>query len=460
MSTYIRTVLEDKFPLEISDALVQSVIKYTTAFEVANSAALSTPYLGLVPCKFKEQFKTEFFDLFNVDSSHISKLFNTHNVNYFAGVRLTDLNPLSRVSMTEDQKKYEQQGISSATIRKAIESIPSINTNFKVVSDPFNLFCNYAAYKIYTAKNITEKMRISGAAAVLKLLQYKYFTSLVNFRFRFKPSEAIMRSTFEQLSDRFDIRKYGTWKNVMDARVNDMLSGDSVHSNTLNKFEDDKAVLYMISDFQTRIRNQINIFVTEYMRVKETGDIIGDYASTGNDSETGEKILLDQQDVFTNTILKIYSDSLTTSRWLFDPAIKITVSLFSALNTSVFKKFLIAYSEYAVLKNKQGLKDDVKEVDGSVLYLGPQSFVDQVIQKSFRYCVQNNVDINKPVEVLKTVKGVMSSSRVADPGILAVRSSSSYIVNEIADTNREATVSALRIGLIIYIVLLALKEMK
>lgn len=459
MSTYIRSVLEEKFPLTITPALVNAVIKYTTSFEVANSAALSTPYLGLVPCKFKEQFKNEFFDLFNVNSTAISKLFNTHGTNYFAGVKLAELNPLSRLANTEDQEKYEQQGVSSTTIKKAISIIPSINTNFKVVSDPFNLFCNYAAYKILTSK-ITDKLKIEGAAAVLKLLQYKYFTSLVNFRFRFRPSESVMRATFEQLSDRFDIRKYGSWKNVMDARVNDLLSPDSVHAKTLNTFEDDKAVLYLISDFQTRIRNQINIFVMEYMRVKETNDVIGDYSATGTDSETGEKVLLDQQDAFTTAILKVYSDSLSTSRWLFDPAIKITVSLFSAITTSTFRKFLIAYSEYAVLKNKQGLKDEVKDVNGSVLYIGPQVFIDQVIQKSFRYCVTNNVNIDRPVEVLKTVKAVMSSSRVADEGILSVRSSSSYITSEIADTNREATVSALRIGLIVYIVLLALKEMK
>ena len=459
MSNYIRDTLEDHFPLTITPAIASAIVRYTTSFEVANMNALSTPYLGLVPIKFKESFKQEFFDLLNVDSSVITKLFNTHREDTFAGVSLKALIPSVKQGMIAEERIYKEQGISTTTINKVIKTIPSINTNFKVVSDPFNLFTNYTVYKILNS-DIPEKLKKESASAVLKLLQYKYFTSLVNYRFRFKPSEAVMRSTIEQLSERFDIRRYGTWKNVMDTRVADILSEDSLHSKALTTFTDDKAVLYLITDFQTRIRNQLNIFVEEYMRVKQTGDIIGDYGSTGTDSESGEKVLLDQEDRLTTAILKVYTDSLTTSRWLFEPAIKITASLFTALNVSIFRKYLIAYSEYAVVKNNQGNKEEVKEKNGEVLYIGPYVFTHQTIQQSIRYCVRNNVDISKPVEVLKTVRAVMSSSRVSDSNILAVRASSGYICDQINITDRSATVSALRIGLIIYMVLLVLKEMK
>lgn len=459
MSTYIRDTLEEHFPLTITPAIASAIVRYTTSFEVANMNALSTPYLGLVPIKFKESFKQEFFDLFNVDGNAIAKFFSTHREDTFAGVSLKSLLPSVRKGIVDEEKNYKEQGISTSTINKVIKTIPSINTNFKVVSDPFNLFTNFAVYKILSS-SIPDKLKQDAAAAVLKLLQYKYFTSLVNYRFRFKPSEAVMRTTIEQLSDRFDIRRYGTWKNVMDARVADILGKDSIHTKALTTFTDDKSVLYLITDFQTRIRNQLNIFVEEYMRVKQTGDIIGDYGSTGTDSESGEKVLLDQEDRLTTAILKVYTDSLTTSRWLFEPAIKITASLFTALNTNLFKKYLIAYSEYAVVKNKQGNKEEVKEQNGEVLYIGPYVFTSQCIQQSIRYCLRNGVDISKPVEVLKTVRAVMSSSRVSDPAILAVRSSSGYICEQIGIVDRPATQSALKIGLVVYMVLLVLKEMK
>jgi hypothetical protein len=246
----------------------------------------------------------------------------------------------------------------------------------------------------------------------------------------------------------------------MDKRVEDLLSEDSIHRKTLLTFIEDKDVLYLITDFQTRIRNQINIFVEEYMRVKETRDLVGDYSATGSDSESGEKVILDQEDKFTNVALAIYSDSLNVSRWLFDPAIKITVSLFSAISIAQFRSFLISYSEYAVVMNNQNKKEEVIEKDGVALHIGPANFVRTVIQQSMRYCINSGIDVTNTVAVLKTIRGVMSSSRISDPGIIGVRMSSAYITGQLYDSNREATLSALRIGLIIYIILITIKMMK
>ena len=102
----------------------------------------------------------------------------------------------------------------------------------------------------------------------------------------------------------------------------------------------------------------------------------------------------------------------------------------------------------------------MKEENGVIMPIGPYSFITNVIQQSYRYCMNNNVNTKNPVEVLKAVRGVMSSSRVSDPGIIAVRAASNHIVNEVYPSNRDTTLSALRIGLIIYIVLLTIKETK
>ena len=459
MPNLIKTTLEEKFPIDITPAIANALCKYTLAFEVKNSKALSTPYLGLESCKFKEQFKQEFFDIFNTDGSQIAKLFNTYSRNTFAGVNLNSLTSLKRNVLAEEQKTYSDQGISNSTIKAVINTIDSIDKNFKVVSDPFNLFTSYVVYRCEKSK-LPEDLKKRAQIAVLKLLQYKYFTSLVNYRFKYRPSEAAMQATFESLSDRFDIRKYGTWQKVMENRVIDILGPESIHRETIRTFADDKAVLYFITDFQTRIRNQLNIFCEEYMRVKELNNTIGSYSTTGSDAESGEKIILDNEDALTSAGLKIYSDSLITSKWLYDPAIRVTVSLFTALNITLFKKFLIGFSEYSVLKNNRGLKEEMKEENGIVMPIGPYSFITNAIQQSYRYCINNNVNTKNPVDVLKAVRGAMSSSRVSDPGIVAVRAASNHIVNEVYESNRDTTLSALRIGLIIYIVLLTIKETK
>lgn len=45
---------------------------------------------------------------------------------------------------------------------------------------------------------------------MLLFLQYKFFTSLVNYRFKYKANEAIMTATYEQLSNKYYIKVYGT----------------------------------------------------------------------------------------------------------------------------------------------------------------------------------------------------------------------------------------------------------
>ena len=461
MSTTIKDILEEKVPIKITPDLVTRLNKYVVAYETSgtNLNAFASPYLGLSQCVFTSQNKEEFFDLFNVDSKEFAANIVSNAKDTVFGFSVRGLIPLLKKSAAIEANNMLNRGFSSSDMKKIINSIPAINSNFKVVSDPFNLFASYLTY-CFAKSKLPPNLKLHGQTLVLKMLQYKYFTSLVNHRFPYKPNEAVMQATFESLTDRFDIKKFGTWKVVIENRVADILSPTSIHKKTIDTFVDDKAVLYFITDFQTRIRNQINIFVEEYMRVKEVNDKFGSYSTIGTDSETGEAMYVDQETKLDVAIQKVYADCLSVSRFLDDAAIRIVASLFSAVNNTQVRNMLIGFSEYATKQVKANKKDETKVQGDTVILYGPYAFIEHIIRKTYNYCSKNSINIDKPVEVIKASKNVYSSSRISDPGILNIKATVNILIMQIQHSTRETTVSALKIALIIYIVLLTIKALK
>lgn len=460
MATLIKDTLTKEVNINITPDLVTRIHKFVVSYEMtgSNLNAFASPYLGMYQCLFTENTKNEFFELFDVDSgsfaSHI-----VSKANSVFGVAMSELNPLMRKSMDTEKRDMMRAGFTALDMKKIIKTIPSINSNFKVVSDPFNLFTTYLVH-CFSVSRLPEQQKYQAQTDILKLLQYKYFTSLVNHRFPYRPNEAVMQATFESLTDKFDIKKYGTWKLVMENRVADMLAKDSIHRKTIDTFVDDKAVLYFITDFQTRLRNQINVFVEEYMRIKELNDKFGSYSTVTTDAETGETAYADQETRLDTCIQKIYADCLSISRFLDDQAIRLTASMFSAVNNTQVRNMLIGFSEYAVKKIKENKKDETKVQNDSILYLGPYVLIANIIRQTYRYCSRNGVDISRPVEVIKTAKNVYSSSRVADPSIVNIKMTMNELILKIQHSTRETTVSALKIALIIYIVIKSIREMK
>lgn len=460
MAHQILDVLSEKVPLTITPALAKAIIHYVTAYETygTNINAFTSPYLGLYPCVFRAADREGFFELFHTDEGRLSKFiasYTENNKNRMFGIETRALVSMNLPFIRAFSSKLLTLGFTSADMRKVTQDISTIDNDFKVASDPFNIFCVWATHRVLNAK-LDNRLKYDTAAAILKLLQYKFFTSLVNWRFKFKPNEQLMQTTYESLSDRYDIKQYGTWKGLMDARIQTFLAPNSIHYKTLHEFHDDKAILYVITDIQSRIRAQINAFYEEYMRVKDSDDIIGSYSSVGTDNE-GEKVLLDNEEGIDMAISSVYQDTMSITRFLDDKAIRLVVSLFTALRMDQFRQFLIAYSEKITKLAKAKKDDEVSETNDGEIYIGGHILVQQIIQQTYRYCQNTNVNTKIPSEIIKTAKGVYSASRVLEQDIVNIRNSVDALVLELQKSRRETTVSAIKVAFILYIVVLSLK---
>ena len=208
------------------------------------------------------------------------------------------------------------------------------------------------------------------------------------------------------------------------------------------------------------MRSQINLYVEEFMRIKESGDLIGSYGSTGTDKEDGQKMILSVESGLDMAISSVYQDTMSVSRLLDDRAIRLTAGLFTALRPDQIRQMMLAFSEYCVKMAKTKNDDKTSTIGDEEIYLGGHVLIQQIIQQTYRYCRNNGTNINSPVAILKTTKDVYSSSRISDAGIIAVKSSVGNLVLELQASRRETTLSALRVAFIMYIMLLAIKYIR
>lgn len=462
MSHEIKDTLSAFIKIEMTPALANAVIRFVNAYESRGThpEAFNSPFLGLYPCFFLTKDRDDFFAIFDVDNkeitSHINKHSNGHDTIF--GITTRSLMDSFRGMLDNLRRSMVIQGITASDVRRMVNDITSIDSNFKVASDPLNIFVTYLLH-ITAISTLKDELKRTVLFKLLMLLQYKFFTSLVNHRFKYKPDESVMVAMFESLTNKFDIKQYGTWKKVMESRAEQFVQKDSLHYNTFINYDDDKKILYVITDVQTRIRNQINIVTHEFMLAKERHDKIGTYSHMGTDAE-GEKVIMSGNSGFDMMIASVYNDSLAVTRFLDDDALMLVSGMFRGLPLPKIRSLLITFSELAVKQAKAGQSQVIKEENGIVIFVGSQALIQNIIQKSYRYCIQSKINMRQVASILKAIKDVYSSSRISDDGIIQVRESVNKLILELQSNRRDATVSSFRIAFVLYIIILSFKYLK
>ena len=480
-TTQIRDLFYEHFPIDPTPALANALIKFVNAYETRSThpEAFNTPYLGLKPCYFLTKDRDDFFSLFGSTEREVKKLItqnSTGSSKIFGIATSTIIGTIIGMIIVfyqnwekfnpeywEKQKNKHKlnntvSGITNSDVKKMIKEASSVNDNFKVASDPFNLFSIYAAHCFF-ASNLPDKLKYEAALKCIMLLEYKFFTSLVNHRFKFRPDEDSMRALFESLSAKFDIKQFGTWKQVLLVRATSFLNKDGIHYKTFTEFNDDMAILYAVTDLQTRIRNQINIFTEEFNRVKETRDRIGDYTLSGTDPD-GEKAIVDVSDSYDKMTSNVYHDCMSVPHFIDESIVRMVSKFFTSINAAKLKSTLIAFSELATKQARAGKQLELGKYEGEQIDVGAQALITSIIQKTYRYLTITNVNLNSVAEILKGTKDAYSSSRINDEGVTYVRRSIVYLIDNIQDSTREATVTSLRTAFVMYIILLSFKYLK
>lgn len=126
-------------------------------------------------------------------------------------------------------------------LQQKIYGVEGINKSFLVSSNVINITLTYLMHKVLITTNDIETM-----VNLYKIFSYKQIGSMYYNFFRFPLDRDKAVSTFEELSDRFLIKKFGSWEKVITYQAELMLVEEKKLSNKGNKSNREK-----IKDFET-----------------------------------------------------------------------------------------------------------------------------------------------------------------------------------------------------------------
>ena len=405
----LKQLCMQRFNITITKRMIDQLVRVCTLYEVRDDhvEALNSPMLGVNKIHFFDKDQRAVFDVFEVDRNDFAKM-------------------------------IQQSGL---------------NKDFKVSSDVYNVFTVYMAHCIMKS-SLSKSVQEEGCFALWKMLQYKFFSSIVNHMLPYKPNPDVMQATLDGLSAKFDIvnKETNTWKLVMEARARELCQKEgNIHYHSILNFTPDQKVVYVLSDVQTRLRTKIKLVVQEYYKTLEEGKRIASTTMTTDDLE-GEKIVKELTGSLDNMIAVICNKALNANQFIRNDVVRIVSKLVPNIRPDMMRTLLMFFSNQSVVQYQKHKQD---EIDKTGRYLiGYHILITEIIQRSYRLCILEKVNMKSRLAILDKVRNTFRSSRVNDPDILRIKDSVEHLVEIAKVTSRDSTKASLKIAFILYIILL------
>lgn len=339
-----------------------------------------------------------------------------------------------------------------------IAKIPSVNKEFKVVSDAFNLACVYMVYLLLNAK-LSANLKHDAIIAILNYMQYRFISSAVNHYFPHSANHEIMQTVVESLSMKFSIRQFNSWTKVVTERSESMAFDMKAHHGTLNKFDNDKLILYLISDTSTRIRSQLKIITNNYYEMKDANTFITSHSSTA--SVDGEKVLREQNSIFESMGDGIFNKIVIKSSFIDERFISMVQKTVPRINMSIIRRMLSVLSDEARHQMESGTTREIQSKRNNLeIYVGIVDLLDHMVHVIYSSAIHNpRININSKIAIYTNTKNVFTAARTANQELINVRASFDHLFRKTRLTTRESTISGLGIVLALYITLLSFSSL-
>ena len=323
-----------------------------------------------------------------------------------------------------------------------IRKVDTINHEFKVSGDVFNLTMMYLIHKFLTSDLLDEKTSQRAAYDVGLIFFYRCIAAILSYYFRYPADPKIAQAAYANLTNKFLIKKLGSWHKVMDYRASDLVDKSGIHYKNLLTFTNDLATVYAINDAQGRIRDLIKNYYAEFIKVHAQGNNIAVTSGTYFDAE-GEETIKEKTKSVEQYVTYMKNTIIDKPTFVKDELVSIIVSI----NTNTSFRMVKSTLNWLCDHYNEGKLH--KEID---------SFMGTVIVQSL-YMIQNNMEskhLRDYPYILTTLKNLYLSTRTSDKDIDKIRKEGSYLINRANPGISESLVLATRTSIILYLTLRAL----
>lgn len=159
-------------------------------------------------------------------------------------------------------------------LRENLHAVSSINKDWAVVGDAFNMTIPYLLHRIHRS-GLNERVKHRAMVDVVSMYHYKCLTSIVHNDYPFTARKEVVLETYNRLSLKYDIKRYGSWRALIEARAEYIIDPKTgIHYEAFTKMQDDKKIVYMVGDIQNRLRRAINDINKVFHDVKNKTNIV------------------------------------------------------------------------------------------------------------------------------------------------------------------------------------------
>lgn len=366
---------------------------------------------------------------------------NQDHLEFFSG-NLIGVNPIKYLKSNREDWFDLVLEANESDLKEKLKEVEAIDKDWVRANDIVNLSSLWLLYKIHNS-SLSPKDKERGLLEVCLLLQYKFLSSLLSNYFQYRASREVAIATYEALSRKFDIKQLGSWQALLMHRSKNIISRHGIFFNTYSKFNDDIAIINMITGIQDGLRNIVKKQKDVFNKVRDQNMAITSTTSTV--TFDGESELMDvnrDHTSYTRYLKDVISDKSTFIR---SELMSIVLELMHTVNEG----HLIDVLEYCA-------KNSGKGGDKRVFKL-----IDNVLLHTYSY-LNENESVMSSGDNLNTLivglKNMYVASRMSNPQLLESKKLADKIVDSALSTKNKSSKASTRAALQLYLVLRALSK--
>lgn len=375
-----------------------------------------------------------------------SQSFMTRNADhsaFFGGV-LLGVNPIRFFDSDRDAWYEEVLQIEESALLEEFRKAEAINFDFKVMADAFNYTPAYVVHRLEQEKTLPQQIRQNAQVHAFMVLHYRYLTSLLVRRFKYPADPKVAQATYNSLSGRFDIKRLGSWRALLEDRSEGLIATNSIYWKTIQTFKPDPSVIRIVTDTQGRIREVVNKIYAVHIEMDKAGVRFGTTTDTYINHE-GEMVLKDRKNGYANYLRYIENTVPIAPNFIKSELVDVITNAMPTMPPKLFDASLRYLSNNYNQPRMRYLNELVKE---DLLY-------------TFNFLNSNRALLgpgsNLPMTIAR-LRALFTASRSSDPTVLKLRTLAERLVRASVTSRNAAVIAAVRTGVLLYISLRALTK--
>lgn len=361
---------------------------------------------------------------------------NEDHIRFF-GSNLTGVYPVRFIPSDKNEWVDEILNIDEYDTRQKIihPETGAVSEDWVRATDIMNISCLYLTYRFFNS-NMSLKNKEEAMLTALMALHCKLISSLMAHFFKYPADEATAMATYAALSKKYAIKQQGSWHGVLLNRCQDIMDHQSIHYQTIVKFNDDDAIVYMIQDIQGRLRDMIKKLwrVFEIVRTQNAKIL----SNSGLIELDGKIMVKDMERVYPPYKKYINDVVVDKGRFIKPELVEVITSAISTIPEKLL---------YDALNHLTGKVMEDKKI---------QEFLEKVILHAFEYLGSEHdsklILRNKGLLIAR-LKALYMASRSSDPLLLDMRNLGIKIFKKNIATKSDSVLASVRTGVMLYIVL-------